>query len=247
LEYSTANVTNVVNGGFEAGLGASASNWTSSGIEPPFRVNTNAHSGNWSMMLANTNGATGGIQFQQDEKKQGAPGVVPGLSYSFSFWALQILNGAGLVQNYKMTWLDSASATISSTSANFVGGSGYWSQINMPGLVAPTNAAEARFTFSSTTGATANPAGEVLIDDVLLTASAPGTTNALAVAVQPGWQVSWPSAKNVTYGLQRTQTLGSSNSWTDFGTAFPGTGEVISVFDPLGTNQFSFYRVYAQP
>ena len=236
-----------LNGGFETGTGTTATNWTSSGSEPPFRVNTNVHSGTWSMLLANTNRATGGIQFSQDEKKQGAPGVVPGLSYTFSFWAQQILNGTGLVQNYKLTWLDSGNATISSTSANFVGGAGYWSQILVPGLVAPANAAEARLNFSATTGATSNPAGEVLIDDVLLTTSASGTTNVLPVAVQPGWQISWPSANVVTYGLQRADTLGSSNAWTDFGVLFPGTGALISVFDPLAPAQSRFYRVYAQP
>lgn len=247
LEFTTSTVTNVVNGGFEAGTGASASNWTSSGVEPPFRVSTNAHSGTWSMLLANTNRATGGIQFQQDEKKQGAPGIVAGLTYAFSFWAQQILNGAGIVQNYQLTWLDSGGATINSTSASFVGGSGYWSQIVVPRLVAPTNAAEARFTFSSTTGATPSPAGEVLIDDVLLTASAPGGTNVLAVAIQPGWEISWPSVNYVSYGLQRTESLSSNSGWTDFGMAFPGTGSIISVFDPLGTDQCKFYRVYAQP
>jgi hypothetical protein len=86
-----------------------------------------------------------------------------------------------------------------------------------------------------------------LLDDVLLTTSAPGPTNVIPVTVQSGWQVSWPSANNVTYGLRRTEALGSTNAWTDFGLTFPGTGGTISVFDPLGTNQFRFYRVYAQP
>jgi endoglucanase Acf2 len=103
LEYTSYGVTNVVNGGFETGMGAKASNWTSSGGEPPYRVNTNSHWGAWSMLLANTNQQTGGIQFQQDENTQGAPAIVPGLSYTFSFWAQQFINGAGLVQNYTPT------------------------------------------------------------------------------------------------------------------------------------------------
>ncbi|PWU18176.1 MAG: hypothetical protein C5B50_09725 [Verrucomicrobia bacterium] len=247
LEYTTYNSTNIVNGGFESGTGANAANWTSSGSEPPFRVNTNAHSGSWSMLLANTNPATGGIQFQQDEKKQGAAPVIPGLSYTFSFWAEQILNGAGLVQNYKLTWLDTNSLTLSAVSANFVGGSGYWAQILASGLIAPSNAVEARFTFSSTTGATSNPAGEVLIDDVLLSASAPGPTNTVAVNIQQGWQVSWPSANNVTYGLQTASALGPTNTWTDFGSHFTGNGQTISVFDPVASDQSRFYRIYAQP
>ena len=229
------------------GMGASASNWISSGVEPPYRVNTNSHSGAWSMLLANTNKATGGIQFQQDEQAQGAAGVVPGLAYTFSCWAQQILSGAGYVQQYSLSWLNSANSVISSTSASFTGGSGYWSQIIVPGLVAPANAVGARINFNCTTGAANGWAGEALIDDVLLSTSAPGTTNVLAVTVQPGWEVTWPTSSYVTYGLKRAAELDSPNGWTDFGQNFTGTGSPISVFDPVGTNQFKFYRVYAQP
>jgi hypothetical protein len=119
LEYVTYFTTNVVNGGFETGTGTNAANWTSSGSEPPYRVSTNSHSGAWSMLLANDNKATGGIQFQQDEQIQGAPAIVPGLSYTFSFWAQQLLNGVGYVQQYKLSWLNSADAVISSSNANF--------------------------------------------------------------------------------------------------------------------------------
>lgn len=247
LEYVTYFTTNVVNGGFEAGAGTNAANWISSGSQPPYRVNTNSHSGAWSMLLANDNPKTGGIQFQQDEQVQGAPGVVPGLTYTFSFWAQQLLNGAGYLQQYNLSWLNSANAVISSTSASFLGGSGYWSQTIVPGLVAPANAVGARINFNCTTGATTGPAGEALIDDVLLSTSAPGATNVLAVTVQPGWQVTWPTASYVTYGLKRTATLADTNAWTDFGASFAGTGSPASVFDPVGTNQFNFYRVYAQP
>ena len=246
-EYTTYVVTNIVNGGFETGTGTNASNWTASGSEPPYRVSTNAHSGTWSMRLANLNPAVGGIQFYQAEQTQGAPAVVPGLAYTFSFWAEQILNGTGLVQSYNLAWLDGTGGTISSVNANFSGGSGYWSQMIVPGLVAPPKAAQAKITFSSTTGNTANPAGEVLIDDVLLTTSAPGPTNLIPVTVQPGWQVSWPSANYVTYGVARTTALGATNGWTDLGTSFTGTGAALSAFDPVSTNPFQFYRVYAQP
>lgn len=247
LEYTTYVVTNIANGGFESGTGATADNWTSSGAEPPFRVSTNSHSGAWSMMLANTNKQTGGIQFQQDETAQGAPGVVPGLAYSFSFWAQQFVNGPGLVQNYTVSWLNSSNNIISSAGASFTGGSGYWSQIIVPGLVAPVTAVGARINFSSTTGGATGSAGVVLIDDVLLTTSAPGPTKVLAIAVQSGWQISWPSANYVSYGLKWTGTLGSSNSWTDFGSTFTGNGSTMSVFDPADTNQARFYQVYAQP
>ena len=199
------------------------------------------------MLLADTNIATGGIQFQQDELAQGAAAIVPGRAYTFSFWAQQILSGVGYVQQYNLSWLDRSSSVISSTSANFSGGSGYWGQIIVSGLIAPTNAVGARINFNCTTGAADNWAGEVLIDDVSLSTSAPGATNTLPVTVQPGWQVSWPTANHVTYGLKRTAALNLTNGWTDFATIFTGTGGPVSVFDPVGTNQFKFYRVYAQP
>jgi len=247
LDYTTAVTTNVANGGFESGTGNAAADWTSPGIEPPYRVNTNSHSGAWSMLLADTNKATGGIQFQQDEAAQGGTAVVPGLIYTFSFWSQQLLSGAGYVQQYTVSWLNGANSVISSTGANFSGGSGYWSQTVVPGLVAPANAVGARINFSCTTGAANGWSGEALIDDVLLSTTVPGATNVVAVAVQPGWQVTWPTANYVTYGLVRTAVLGATNGWTDWGTNFIGTGSPLSVFDPAGTNQFRFYRVYAQP
>jgi hypothetical protein len=247
LEYTTYTSTNVVNGGFELGTSNNASGWTSYGGEAPYRVNTTAHSGSWCMQLADTNEATGGIQFQQDEAAAGAAPIVPGLWYTFSFWAEQILSGVGYVQQYNVSWLDTNSAVISSTAANFSGGSGYWSQIIVSGLVAPANAAGARINFNCTTGAASNWSGEVLIDDVSLSTSAPGATNVLAVTAQAGWQISWPTENYASYGLQRTAALNATNGWTDFGTSFTGTGSPLSVFDPAGTNQYKFYRVYAQP
>jgi endoglucanase Acf2 len=248
LDFTTYVVTNIVNGGFENGNGTNAANWTVTGSELPYRVGTNAHSGTWSMMLADTNKTTGGIQFYQPEQAQGAPAVVPGLSYTFSFWANQLFNGAGLVQNYSVAWLNSGGGTISSVSASFLGGSGYWSPIIASGLVAPAGAVQAKITFSATTGNTANPAGEVLIDDVLLTTSAPGPTYVQPVTVESGWQISWPSANNVTYGLERaTSLVGSTNIWTNLGTSFSGNGSTLSAFDLANTNQYQFYRVYAQP
>ncbi|HEV2693507.1 MAG TPA: glycosyl hydrolase [Verrucomicrobiae bacterium] len=247
LEYATYVSTNVANGGFETGAGANAANWTSSGIEPPYRVNTNSHAGTWSMLLADTNKATGGIQFQQDEQLQGAAGVTPGLTYTFSFWAQQILSGVGYVQQYSLSWLNSANSVISTTGASFNGGGGYWSQIVVLGLVAPAGAVGARINFNCTTGAANGWSGEVLIDDVLLSTSAPGTTNVVSAAVQPGWQVSWPTASHVTYGLQSSTALNSANAWTDYGVTFTGTGGRVSAFVADGADRFKFYRVYAQP
>jgi hypothetical protein len=120
----------------------------------------------------------------------------------------------------------------------------------LSGLVAPANAVNARINFSSTTGSSTNwmtIAGEVFLDDVSLTTSAPGSTNALPAIVQSGWEVSWPSANYVAYGLERAVTLSSTNDWTDYGMVFNGTGGTISAFDPQSTNQYNFYRVYAQP
>jgi hypothetical protein len=113
--------------------------------------------------------------------------------------------------------------------------------------VAPTNAAYAKITFTSTTGAVSNSTQAVLIDNVSLTTSAPGSTNALPVTVESGWQVSWPSANYVTYGLKRAPALSPSNGWSDAGLSFNGTGSTLSFFDPASTNQFQFYQIYAQP
>jgi len=247
LEYTSYFSTNVANGGFELGTGTNAANWTSYGVEPPYRINTNAHSGTWSMFLADTNKATGGIQFRQDEQAQGAAPIVPGLTYTFSFWAWQILSGVGYVQQYSLSWLNGSGSVISTAGANFSGGNGYWNQIVVAGLVAPPNAVGARINFSCTTGAANGWSGEALIDDVSLSTSTPGTTNAVTALTQAGWQVSWPTTAYATYGLKRAQSLTITNGWMDLGTNLIGTGNAVSVFDPISTNQSNFYRVYAQP
>ena len=255
LQYTTYVVTNLLNGGFELGMGTTASNWTTAGTLMPVRVSTNSHSGAYSMYLANTNSLNyqgqSGINFYQDTDSQHATGVVPGLTYNFSFWAQQVFSvGAGLVQSYKLTWLTSSDGSITPSVLNnvsFSGGSGYWSQTQVSGLVAPTNAAYAKITFTSTTGAVSNSTQAVLIDNVSLTTSAPGSTNALPVTVESGWQVSWPSANYVTYGLKRAPALSPSNGWSDAGLSFNGTGSTLSFFDPASTNQFQFYQIYAQP
>ena len=257
LEFTTYTATNLLNGGFETGTGTTASNWTASGTELPVRISTNSHSGTYSMYLSNTNTVDangvyhgkGGINFYQDSYSSHATAIVPGLTYNLSFWAQQVFSvGAGLVQNYTLTWKSSSDATISdAANVNFSGGSGYWSQIQSLGLVAPANAAYAKIQFNSTDGGVTNSVQAVVIDDVSLTTSAPGSTNARPVIVQSGWQVNWPSANYVSYGLRRATALGAGNAWSDSGSSFTGTGSTLSFFDPAGTNQFQFYQVYAQP
>ncbi len=239
----------VANPGFENGSGLSVSNWSLSGSQLPMRVSTSSHGGQFSMSLAVTNptASPNNSEIDQNLVNQGGFPVVPGQTYSFSFWAQQVSSGVSLVQNYRVMWLNSSGSSISDTGwIGFAGGNGSWTQINGNNLVAPTNAVNAQITIYATTGAVAQGYGDVLIDDVSLSYATPSQTNVLSAVVQPGIQVSWPSTSGTLYDVQWTGNLGSSN-WSNLVSSVAGNGNTNTVSDAISTNQYRFYRVVELP
>lgn len=83
-----------VNGGFESGNGASATNWSAAGGKPPVRTNAFARSGAFSMRgaITNTTATAGEGTLTQLAVAQGGA-VAGGQTYAFSFWARRSVPG----------------------------------------------------------------------------------------------------------------------------------------------------------
>lgn len=251
LQVSSSTASIVVNGGFETGSGSSVSNWSTSGSQPPVRVSTSSHGGQFSMSLAVTNPAStpNGSSIDQNVAGQGGPVAVPGQTYNFSFWAYQVSSGPSLVQNYKVTWLNSSGTAIGDTGwIGFSGGGGFWTQISANNLAAPANAVNASITIYGTTGNVANGYGQVLIDDVSLASGSFGQnqTNEVSPAAEAAVQISWPSTSGNSYNVQWNNNLGSSN-WSNLVSAVAGNANTNTVSDVISTNQYRFYRVVQLP
>src|SRR5690606_14380234 len=112
-------------------------------------------------------------------------------TYEFSFWAKQLTSGPSYIQQYQLQWLNGSGAIVGGTGlVNFNGVNGVWTQISVPGLMAPETAVNARIFFRFVTGAVQGGHGEVLIDDIALKSNAatpivPGSTNILLATIQP--------------------------------------------------------------
>jgi hypothetical protein len=197
------------------------------------------------MQLLVTNAAATANSSEMDENigtAGGAP-VVPGQTYTFSFWAKQISSGVSYVQNYGITWLNSSGGTVSSAGlSGFSAGNGLWSQFIVTNLVAPINAVNASLKIYGATGGVKNGYGGVLIDDVALSFNTTSQTNVVAVTVLPGVQVSWPSTSGNLYDVQWTGNL-SGNNWSNLVSSITGNGSTNTVSDTSGTSQERFYRV----
>src|SRR5208283_337456 len=249
LQVSSGTGNIVANPGFETGSGLSVSNWSTSGSQPPVRISTSSHGGQFSLSLAVTNPASSpnNSEIDQNVVNQGGSPAVPGRTYSFSFWARQVSSGVSLVQNYRVMWLNSSGSDIGDTGwIGFTGGNGSWTQISTNNLVAPANAVNAQITIYATTGSVAQGYGDVLIDDVSLSYATSGQTNVLSPVVQTAVQVSWPSTSGNLYGVQWTGSSGGNN-WSNLVSSVAGNGSTNTVSDVISTNLSRFYRVVELP
>jgi hypothetical protein len=245
LQASSGTSNILVNGDFENGTGTGVSNWSEDGSQPPMRINTDFYSGSWCMKLSVTNAAStpNTSILDQNVTVQGGLAVVPGQTYTLSFWAKQVSYGVSYVQNYGINWLNSGGGVVGSVGlSGFSASSSAWTQINVPNLTAPANAVNAFVQIYGATGAVLNGYGGVLIDDVTLSYGTASQTNIIATTVQPAVQVSWPSTAGEHYTVQWNGNPGA-NSWSNLVEALPDNGSTNAVTDIFGTNQLRFYRI----
>jgi beta-glucanase (GH16 family) len=249
-QYQVLEITNgagniMANSGFETGNGSNVSSWSNVGSQPPVRVNTDMHSGSYSMQLLVTNAASTANTSEIDQNVTAAGGipVIAGQTYTLSFWAKQISSGVSYVQNYGLTWRNSSGGTVGSTGLHgFSAGNGAWSKFTVNNLVAPANAVNAYLQIYGATGGVLHGYGGVLIDDVELAFATDSGTNVVAATVRPAIQISWPSTGGSLYDVQRTENAGG-NSWSNFVSSVSGNGTTNTVSDTLGNRPCRFYRV----
>ncbi|MFO1475844.1 MAG: family 16 glycosylhydrolase [Verrucomicrobiota bacterium] len=242
-QYQVLNTTTgagniLANPGFEVGTG-----WTITGSQLPMRITTDSHSGTYSMRLYVTNSASSANSSEIDENVGTAGGlpVVPGQTYTFSFWAKQISSGVSYVQNYGITWLNSSGNSVGSVGlSGFTAGNGVWQKFTVNNLVAPAGAVNANVKIYGATGAVSHGYGGVLIDDVALSFATGTDTNIVSAAVQPAIQVSWPSSSGGVYDVQRTDDL---VGWSNLVSSVSGNGTTNVVYDALDSNASRHYRV----
>ncbi len=156
----------LINGDFEDGRDRFADGWSPGGPQPPRRSDQEAHSGKHSIHVKLLNE---GPQHQEGLLKQMTfDSVVPGKTYSFSFWAKQVDHGVSYVQEYEVKWIDVRDQALAGGTGltGYKGGEGKWAEIKVPEIVAPPNANGFEITFRCVTGAVDKGSGEVYIDNV---------------------------------------------------------------------------------
>ncbi|MEY3898762.1 MAG: hypothetical protein RLZZ214_4284 [Verrucomicrobiota bacterium] len=224
-----------------------ADGWNPAQSQWPLRLATGGRTDNGACMqlqVLNVGATPNGSEIQQNtnsilDNENGA--IVPGNSYTLSFWAKQISSGASYVQEYRVSFLAEGGAEVQiGTWQGFsapVGGD--WQQKTLSGLVAPAGAVTALIQIVGKTGAVDGGLGEVLIDDVSLLSSGFGSPTPLAAATVPAVEISWPSLSGWDY---QVQSSGDLSTWSNFGGVIVGDGSIKAVYDTMA-NPSKFYKV----
>src|SRR5579859_940818 len=224
---------NPTNGGFEAGSGSSASNWTvdtaAGGPVYGVRTNDSPHSGSFDFQvhLAST-GAGPVVEFNQT----GVP-VTGGTVYPFTFYAKALAGSLGQSSQWRILW--NTGGDTGYQTFNLTAGNDY--TIISNSVTAPASATSATIYFHFAGAAIPAQSANIDIDDVTLGSGSPspGTspvTNVLAVTSLPMVQISWPSTSGVLYIPESTTNL-SAAAWN---TNFPvvvGDGTAKSILAPM--------------
>ena len=255
LESAPSVQETVYNGNFsEEGLFSDeAEGWNGAGSQFPTRLATGGRGDNGPCMQIQavnigTNPTSSEIQQNTNNVFGHENGeIVPGNTYSLSFWAKQISIGTSYVQEYRVSFLADGGAELPpgggawQTFAATVGGD--WEQKVLNGLVAPEGAVTALIQIVGKTGAVEGGLGEVLIDDVSLESTGFGTPSVLAAATVPAVEISWPSKTGQDYQVRSSTNL---VDWSDFGGVISGDNNTKAVYDII-TPPAKFYKVGELP
>ena len=221
------------NPGFESG----STGWT---LSPIHSVSTsNPRSGSSSLRSNIPGGAVGG------QLAKVVPSVVPGKSYTFSFYARQVSSSPSYVQQYRVGWVASGGTVTWGGWVNFTGGNGVWSKVTGSPATAPGTAVGARIEWYFATGAVAGAIGEVFIDDVEFAyqgtvPAIPEKTGMIASTTSPVMRLAWPSTQGVAYRVEESASLASPN-WSLVATVTADGAEASHDLPAAGTQKF--YRV----
>jgi hypothetical protein len=232
-----------------------AEGWTPDQTQWPTRLATGGRTDNGACMqikVLNSEALPNGSEISQNTNNvlDNLTGeIVPGNSYTLSFWAKQISSGASYVQEYRVTFLAENGAELPPGGGMWQGFSapvgGDWAQKTLTGLVAPAGAVSALIQIVGKTGAVEGGLGEVLIDDVSLQSAGFGAPNvpALAATVTPTVEISWLSKTGKNYQVGSSPDL---SGWSNLGGVIAGDGSIKAVYDSM-VDPKKFYRVGVLP
>lgn len=229
-----------------------ADGWNPAQSQLPTRLTAGGRTDNGACMqlkALNVGATANGSEINQNtnsilDNENGA--IVPGNSYTLSFWAKQISSGPSYVQEYRVSFLAVGGGELPPGGGSWQGFSapvgGSWEQKTLSNLVAPAGAVTALIQIVGKTGAVDGGFGEVLIDDVSLLSSGFGSPTVIAAATLPAVKVSWPSTTGQDYQVQSSTDL---STWTNFGGVISGNDSIKAVYDTMTDKKF--YKVGELP
>jgi CxxC motif-containing protein (DUF1111 family) len=226
----------VRNGSFEETGG-----WTfNSGVAS--RVSGDSFVGNFSLKIVV--GRAVGTLVESSTQGAGAPAILPGAIYQFSFRAKQFATHFANKQEYQVQWLGSNGAVVSATGwKTFSGGNGTWALAANSPITAPSNAAAAKVLFNFVTGAfDGAPLLSVALDDIsLTTAASSGPTEDETIAIpfeeNKVAAFSWVTEDGETYTPQYSTDLNAVN-WASMSNVLGDGGTKSAVISESASSLF---------
>lgn len=254
VEIEPAGDSALVNGGFETADFLDpecAEGWQclSPTGQNPVRTTDDAYRGEASMRLLVQNDDTETANVAEIQQNLEAAGgfVIPGETYTLSFWAKQISSGVSYVQRYRLQWFgfDGPLEENQLQFADFSGGDMAWSQTVSPAIVAPDNATGALIQIFGSTGAVpgADARGEVLIDEVALVPGGATEPTVLEVTETPGVGIYLKTRVGQLYQAEVSDDLENP---TNLGGVFQGNGEPVGM-GTVREGETRFYNLRELP
>jgi hypothetical protein len=248
MESTPGTQEAVFNGGFEdEGFDEfEADGWLGDQSQPAERYTAEVRTGTACMQLKVLNAAVepNGSELSQNVTNSGGS-ITTGSSYTLSFWYKQISSGPSYVQEYRVSWLAEGGAEVQAgVWQNLPSNSlGPWTQRTLSGLVAPAGAVTAFIQIVGKTGAVEGGFGEILIDDVSLSASGFSTPTLIASSTAPAVAISWPSTTGKSTRVQSSYDL---SNWSNFSDVIVGDNTTKVVYDTM-VDAKKFYKVGELP
>lgn len=151
--------------------------------------------------------------------------VTPGRSYQFSFWA------ASAHDDTPAQFAVHVNGQLVLNTPQLPTATGSWQQFQTLWSSGTSNTAQIEIVLANAViGAT-----DFVVDDIAFAALP-------ALSIQPAVQLNWQSTSNVSYQVQWSTNL-ASTQWFNFGGLIIGNGGTNMVSDPVGFNPRRFYRV----
>ncbi|MEM1082811.1 MAG: hypothetical protein AAGI48_01715 [Verrucomicrobiota bacterium] len=216
--------------------------------ETVFEINDSglARSGDWCIRMLVDTGVTTTPSTALIQQSLGAGTVMPGDTLDLSFWAnVEVAPVGGTIFNYSVKWRDINDIVIGQVDGNFNTPVGVWTEVVVPGLVAPANTDKAIVEIGAVTGASAGDTGQVLIDDTSLSGlDSTLLPTPLTATVADGVQICFPTDDGSSYQPKTSPNL--TDPFINFGPSITGDGSVMSVFDTI-TMDRNFYLIEETP